>query len=96
MSLLSFHNVSTAYGHHPLLEQVSFGIEAGSVSCLIGRMAVASHVAQDCGGIVTRTPAKCAAKLVHASAYLSQEPELDEGGNGVRKRGRPASVSCVR
>ena len=37
MPLLSFHNVSTAYGHHPLLEQVSFGVEAGERVCLIGR-----------------------------------------------------------
>jgi ATP-binding cassette subfamily F protein uup len=37
MTLLTLHQVSLAYGHHPLLERVDFEIAAGERVCLIGR-----------------------------------------------------------
>src|SRR2546427_641975 len=37
MPLLRLDNVSLAYGHHPLLAQVDFQIEAGERVCLVGR-----------------------------------------------------------
>ena len=37
MPLLSLTNVSLAYGHHPLLQQVNFQIDKGERVCLVGR-----------------------------------------------------------
>ena len=37
MPLISLRNVSLAYGHHPLLAQVDFQIDAGERVCLVGR-----------------------------------------------------------
>ncbi|MDH5178123.1 MAG: ATP-binding cassette domain-containing protein [Gammaproteobacteria bacterium] len=37
MPLLSLNQVSLAYGHHPLLQQVDFQIEKGERVCLVGR-----------------------------------------------------------
>lgn len=37
MPILSLHNVSLAYGHHPLLEHVDFQIDAGERVSLVGR-----------------------------------------------------------
>ena len=37
MPLLSLTNVSLAYGHHPLLQQVNFHIDKGERVCLVGR-----------------------------------------------------------
>jgi len=37
MPLLSLNNVSLAYGHHPLLQQVDFQIDKGERVCLVGR-----------------------------------------------------------
>ena len=37
MTLLTLSQVSLAYGHHPLLDRVSFEIAAGERVCLIGR-----------------------------------------------------------
>ncbi|MBK8162960.1 MAG: ATP-binding cassette domain-containing protein [Gammaproteobacteria bacterium] len=37
MTLLTLNEVSLAYGHHPLLDHVSFEIAAGERVCLIGR-----------------------------------------------------------
>lgn len=81
MPLLSFHNVSTAYGHHPLLEQVSFGVEAGERVCLIGRNGSGkSTLLKIAAGIVTPDAGEVRREVSTRIAYLSQEPELDEGG----------------
>jgi ATP-binding cassette subfamily F protein uup len=37
MTLLTFTNVSLAYGHHPLLAHVNFQVAAGERVCLVGR-----------------------------------------------------------
>lgn len=37
MTLLTFTDVSLAYGHHPLLAHVDFQITAGERVCLVGR-----------------------------------------------------------
>jgi len=81
MPLLSFHNVSTAFGHHPLLEQVSFGVEAGERVCLIGRNGSGkSTLLKIAAGIVTPDAGEVRREVSTRIAYLSQEPELDEGG----------------
>jgi ATP-binding cassette subfamily F protein uup len=62
MSLLTFTNVSLAYGHHPLLDKVEFRVEAGERVCLVGRngsgkstlLRVASGAAQADEGEVWR------------------------------------------
>jgi ATP-binding cassette subfamily F protein uup len=81
MPLLSFHNVSTAYGHHPLLERVSFGLEAGERVCLIGRNGSGkSTLLKIAAGIVVPDAGEVRREVSTRIAYLSQEPELDEGG----------------
>ncbi|MEK7758268.1 MAG: ATP-binding cassette domain-containing protein, partial [Pseudomonadota bacterium] len=81
MPLLSFHNVSTAFGHHPLLEQVSFGVEAGERVCLIGRNGSGkSTLLKIAAGIVIPDAGEVRREVSTRIAYLSQEPELDEGG----------------
>ena len=81
MPLLSFHNVTTAYGHHPLLEQVSFGIEAGERVCLIGRNGSGkSTLLKIAAGIVLPDAGEVRREVSTRIAYLSQEPELDEAG----------------
>ena len=37
MSIIRFENVSLAYGHRPLLDDVTFAIEEGQKICLLGR-----------------------------------------------------------
>ncbi|WP_156509044.1 ATP-binding cassette domain-containing protein, partial [Oleiphilus sp. HI0132] len=37
MSIIRFENVSLAYGHRPLLDNVTFAIEEGQKICLLGR-----------------------------------------------------------
>jgi ATP-binding cassette subfamily F protein uup len=79
MPLLSFHNVSTAYGHHPLLEQVSFGVEAGERVCLIGRNGSGkSTLLKIAAGIVIPDAGEVRREVSTRIAYLPQEPELDE------------------
>ena len=81
MPLLSFHNVTTAFGHHPLLEQVSFGVEAGERVCLIGRNGSGkSTLLKIAAGIVTPDAGEIRREVSTRIAYLSQEPELDEAG----------------
>ncbi len=81
MPLLSFHNVSTAFGHHPLLEQVSFGVEAGERVCLIGRNGSGkSTLLKIAAGMVIPDAGEVRREVSTRIAYLSQEPELDEGG----------------
>jgi len=81
MPLLSFHNVTTAFGHHPLLEQVSFGVEAGERVCLIGRNGSGkSTLLKIAAGIVIPDSGEVRREVSTRIAYLSQEPELDESG----------------
>ncbi len=80
MPLLSFHNVSTAYGHHPLLEQVSFGVEAGERVCLIGRNGSGkSTLLKIAAGFVIPDAGEVRREVSTRIAYLAQEPELNEG-----------------
>ncbi|MBI5611607.1 MAG: ATP-binding cassette domain-containing protein [Gammaproteobacteria bacterium] len=81
MPIVSLHNVSLAFGHHPLLERLNLGLEAGERVCLIGRngsgkssllKVIAGLVAPD-DGELRRAPGT-------AIAYLPQEPALDEAG----------------
>src|SRR3990172_5661102 len=37
MTILSFNDVSLAYGHHPLLAHVNFQVSPGERVCLVGR-----------------------------------------------------------
>ena len=81
MPLLSFHNVTTAFGHHPLLEQVSFGVEAGERVCLIGRNGSGkSTLLKIAAGIVIPDAGEVRCEVSTRIAYLPQEPELDEAG----------------
>jgi ATP-binding cassette subfamily F protein uup len=81
MPLLSFHNVTTAFGHHPLLEQVSFGVEAGERVCLIGRNGSGkSTLLKIAAGIVIPDAGEVRREVSTRIAYLPQEPELDEAG----------------
>ena len=79
MPLLSFHNVSTAFGHHPLLEQVSFGLEAGERVCLIGRNGSGkSTLLKVAAGQVIPDAGEVRREVSTRVAYLPQEPELNE------------------
>lgn len=79
MPLLSFHNVSTAFGHHPLLEQVSFGLEAGERVCLIGRNGSGkSTLLKVAAGQVIPDAGEVRREVSTRIAYLPQEPELNE------------------
>jgi ATP-binding cassette subfamily F protein uup len=81
MPLLSFHNVSTAYGHHPLLERVSFGIEPGERACLIGRNGSGkSTLLKIAAGLISPDEGEVRREVSTRIAYLPQEPELDEAG----------------
>jgi ATP-binding cassette subfamily F protein uup len=81
MPLLSFHNVTTAFGHHPLLEQVSFGVEAGERVCLIGRNGSGkSTLLKIAAGIVIPDAGEVRREVSTRIAYLPQEPELNEAG----------------
>jgi len=80
MPIVSLHNVSLAFGHHPLLERLSLSLEAGERVCLIGRngsgkssllKVIAGLVVAD-GGELRRAPGT-------RVAYLAQEA-LDETG----------------
>ena len=81
MPLLSFHNVTTAFGHHPLLEQVSFGVEAGERVCLIGRNGSGkSTLLKIAAGLIVPDAGEVRREVSTRIAYLPQEPQLDEGG----------------
>ena len=79
MPLLSFHNVSTAFGHHALLEQVNFGLEAGERVCLIGRNGSGkSTLLKIAAGQVIPDAGEVRREVSTRIAYLPQEPELNE------------------
>jgi ATP-binding cassette subfamily F protein uup len=81
MSLLSFHDVSTAFGHHALLEAVSFGLEPGDRACLIGRNGSGkSTLLKVAAGLVVPDAGEVRREVSTRVAYLPQEPELDEAG----------------
>jgi ATP-binding cassette subfamily F protein uup len=81
MPLLSFHDVSTAYGHHPLLEGASFALEAGERVCLIGRNGSGkSTQLRVAAGLVVPDAGEVRRDASTRIAYLPQEPELDETG----------------
>ncbi len=79
MPLLTLNDVSLAYGHHPLLEQVKLSIEARERICLVGRNGtgksslmrlIAGEVSPDDGEVWRREGLKV--------AYLPQDVPLDE------------------
>lgn len=79
MPLLSFHNVSTAFGHHPLLDQASFSLEAGERVCLIGRNGSGkSTLLKVAAGQVIPDAGEVRREVSTRIAYLPQEPELNE------------------
>ena len=79
MPLISFHNVSTAYGHHLLLDKVSFGLEAGERVCLIGRNGSGkSTLLKAAAALFTPDEGEIRREVSTRIAYLPQEPELDE------------------
>jgi len=79
MPLLSFHNVSTAFGHHPLLQQVSFGLDAGERVCLIGRNGSGkSTLLKIAAGFIVPDEGEVRREVSTRIAYLPQEPELNE------------------
>lgn len=78
MAILSIEKASLAFGHHPLLDEVSFSLEQGDKVGLIGRngagkssllKAVAGTVHLDDGRIVFQDNIK--------TAWVPQEPEFD-------------------
>ncbi len=82
MPLLTVHDVSLAYGHHPLLEHAGFSLERGERACIIGRNGtgkstllklVAGLAAPDAGEIRRDSGVRV--------AYLPQEPELNDTGS---------------
>ena len=81
MPIVSLHDISLAFGHHPLLERLNLSLEAGERVCLIGRngsgkssllKVIAGLVVAD-GGELRRAPST-------RIAYLPQEADLDETG----------------
>jgi ATP-binding cassette subfamily F protein uup len=79
--LLSFHHVSTAYGHHPLLEQASFGLDKGERACLIGRNGTGkTTLLRIAAGLIVPDAGEVRRDAVTRVAYLPQEPEPDEAG----------------
>jgi len=81
MPLLGFHNVSAAFGHHPLLERASFGLEAGERVCLIGRNGSGkSTLLKIAAGLALPDEGEIRRDTATRIAYLPQEPELDETG----------------
>jgi len=82
MTHLSFHHVSAAYGHHPLLERVSFALEAGERACLIGRNGSGkSTLLKIAAGRAVPDDGEIRREVSTRIAYLPQEPELDEGAS---------------
>jgi len=81
MPLLSFHDVSAAYGHHALLDCVNFGLEPGDRACLIGRNGTGkSTLLKLAIGMAVPDDGEIRRDIGTRIAYLPQEPELDEAG----------------
>src|SRR5687767_12330693 len=78
MTLLTLRNVSLAYGHHPLLANVDFQIEAGERVCLVGRNGTGkSTLFRAITGVATPDDGEIWRKDTLRVAYLEQEVPAD-------------------
>jgi ATP-binding cassette subfamily F protein uup len=81
MPLLTVHNVSLAYGHHPLLDHASCQLERGERVCIIGRNGTGkSTLLKLIAGSIQPDEGELRRDSGVRVAYLPQEPELDEAG----------------
>jgi ABC transport system ATP-binding/permease protein len=91
MPLVSLDRVSVAYGHLPLLEQVSLQIDAGERVCIIGRngtgkstllQIIRGDLAPDAGSVWTQ-PGVQMARLVQDVPLASDQPVFDVVAQGL-------------
>ncbi len=81
MPLLTVHNVSLAYGHHPLLDHASCQLDRGERVCVIGRNGTGkSTLLKLITGSIQPDEGELRRDSGVRVAYLPQEPELDEAG----------------
>ena len=81
MPLLTVHNVSLAYGHHPLLDHASCQLDRGERVCVIGRNGTGkSTLLKLIAGSILPDEGELRRDSGVRVAYLPQEPELDEVG----------------
>ncbi len=81
MPLLTVHNVSLAYGHHPLLDHASCQLDRGERVCVIGRNGTGkSTLLKLIAGSIQPDDGELRRDSGVRVAYLPQEPELDEAG----------------
>ena len=81
MPLLTVHNVSLAYGHHPLLDHASCQLDRGERVCVIGRNGTGkSTLLKLIAGFIQPDEGELRRDSGVRVAYLPQEPELDEVG----------------
>jgi ABC transport system ATP-binding/permease protein len=81
MPLLTVHNVSLAYGHHPLLDHASCQLDRGERVCIIGRNGTGkSTLLKLIAGSILPDEGELRRDSGVRVAYLPQEPELDEVG----------------
>ena len=81
MPLLTVHNVSLAYGHHPLLDHASCQLDRGERVCIIGRNGTGkSTLLKLITGSILPDEGELRRDSGVRVAYLPQEPELDEAG----------------
>ncbi len=81
MPLLTVHNVSLAYGHHPLLDHASCQLDRGERVCIIGRNGTGkSTLLKLIAGSIQPDEGELRRDSGVRVAYLPQEPELDEAG----------------
>ncbi len=81
MPIVSLHNISLAFGHHPLLERLNLSLEAGERVCLIGRNGSGkSSLLKVIAGLVIADGGERRRASSTRIAYLPQEPDLDDSG----------------
>ncbi|WP_455216843.1 ATP-binding cassette domain-containing protein, partial [Kaarinaea lacus] len=79
MALVKFNNVSLAYGHVPLLEQVDFQVDANERVCLVGRNGTGkSTLLQVLMGNVQPDDGEVWKQQGLRVAYLAQEVPADQ------------------
>src|SRR6476646_3450439 len=91
MPLISLSNISTAFGHLPLLADASFQIEAGERVAVIGRngtgkstlLRILSGELEPDAGTVWRAPTLRAARLVQDAALDSTKSVFDVVAEGL-------------
>jgi ATP-binding cassette subfamily F protein uup len=91
MALVTLDRLSIAFGHLPLLDQVSLQIDAGERACLIGRngtgkstllQIIGGELAPDSGSVWVQ-PGMKIARLVQDAALSSNRPVFDVVAEGL-------------